>query len=370
MFLTLTLVIALTAIEWTQWHMGWKLRRLWSMGDVENWETFQEMSENWETFHFQRFAFSAGKARAWRTWTCKFWKCRGGDFLPFVCRKCRRSPKSHCVEEQLELAESGVSDVNEIRVNSIGAPVNISTLNLSTQLKAKVKLLAHYAAGWENFTLRDLWSFCRETETSPNQVVVYLHSKGSFHAHETNGMQRYCLTSGALSQECMHLPKQCNVCSTRMTPIPQPHTPGNMWTARCGYIAKLINPKDFREKMNGNELGPHNGRPWCVGRGRFADEHWVNSHPDVAPCDLDTNQSYVIGAVPTSIFDKNLKKTPRFPMSVYHVEWQGCPGRGESVEHRLMDNPPQVLVHAFGAKKASCSICLVHVLSQASAACY
>lgn len=25
-----------------------------------------------------------------------------------------------------------------------------------------------------------------------------------------------------------------NVCSSRMTPVPHPHTPGNMWAARCG----------------------------------------------------------------------------------------------------------------------------------------
>ena len=28
-----------------------------------------------------------------------------------------------------------------------------------------------------------------------------------------------------------------NVCSSRMTPVPHPHTPGNMWAARCGRLA-------------------------------------------------------------------------------------------------------------------------------------
>eukprot|EP00435_Cladocopium_sp_Y103_P016498 s3265_g4.t1 len=213
----------------------------------------------------------------------------------------------------------------------------MTNFNFSSQLTKKTKFLAHYSIGWENLTLRALWSFCREKDTNPKQIVVYLHSKGSFHPQDWNGRLRYYLTSGALSQECTRMPNQCNVCSTRMTPIPQPHTPGNMWAARCAYIAKLIDPKDFKEKMNNNVLGPHNGAPWCVGRGRFADEHWVHSHPDCAPCDLDTNQGYVIGRVPNRTFDKKLKKAPRFPMSTYHVEWKGCPGRGESVEHRLVE---------------------------------
>ena len=88
--------------------------------------------------------------------------------------------------------------------------------------------------------------------------------------------------------------------------------------------------------MDDNKLGPHNsGQPWCVGRGRWADEHRVHSHPDVAPCDLDVSPSFVIGRGVPSSYQKQFSKAPRFPMSTYHVEWKGCPGKGEGVTHRL-----------------------------------
>lgn len=211
------------------------------------------------------------------------------------------------VHEQLNLVDHPLD--KEIRINSIGALKDLSRLKLSKQLAERTKLIAHYDQGFEELTLHDLWSFCKHNGTDPEQLVVYLHSKGSFHKWKGQAAtDRYYLTSGALSKECMHMPKTCNVCSSRMTPVPHPHTPGNMWAARCGYIAKLIDPKKFREKMDSDFLGRHNGAPWCVGRGRFSDEHWVNSHPETAPCDLDTNQSFVSGHPMTRTFEKELKK--------------------------------------------------------------
>ena len=172
-------------------------------------------------------------------------------------------------------------------------------------------LWVHCAEEWANLTLRDLWSFCREQGHQSEPGTVAAHSTGSLHPQDWNVRLHNYLTSGALSSECMRMPKPCNVCSTQMTPIPQPHTPGNMWAAHCRYIAKLIDPKDFREKMDDNKLGPHNnGQPWCVGRGRWADEHWVHSHPDVAPCDLDVSPSFVIGRGVPSSYQKQFSKAP------------------------------------------------------------
>jgi len=238
------------------------------------------------------------------------------------------------VHEQLNLVMDPLDQ--DIRINSIGALTNLSSLKLSKELEKSTKLLAHYEEGFENLTLRDLWSFCKGAD--PQQLVVYLHSKGSFHSWRgQNGRHRYYVTSGALSQECMHMPKQCNVCSSRMTPVPHPHSPGNMWAARCGYIAKLIDPKDFRDLMNSSALASH-GAPWCTGRGRFSNEHWVNSHPDSAPCDLDTNQSYVAGPAPSSTFDKKLEKAPRFAMSQYPVRSKKCDSQtGKSLADRLAE---------------------------------
>ena len=112
------------------------------------------------------------------------------------------------------------------------------------------------------------------------------------------------LTVGALSEECRNMPSSCNVCSTRMSPLPHPHTPGNMWAARCSYVKKLIDPVSFQGEMfryyaegkQGRALQCNFRNVWCVGRGRFAAEHWVHSHPDVQPCDLDNDSTFKWGA--------------------------------------------------------------------------
>ena len=80
-----------------------------------------------------------------------------------------------------------------------------------------------------------------------------------------------------------NMPSSCNVCSMRMSPIPHPHTPGNMWAARCSYVSNLIDPKLFQGEMlnyfaEGKRcrvLQCNYSNVWCVGRGRFAAEHWT-----------------------------------------------------------------------------------------------
>jgi hypothetical protein len=86
------------------------------------------------------------------------------------------------------------------------------------------------------------WHFC-VFDFPVFQVVVYVHSKGSYHPHEFQDQWRDYVTAGALSQECRLMPEYCNMCSSRMSPVPYPHSPGNMWAARCGYISELMDPK-------------------------------------------------------------------------------------------------------------------------------
>ena len=47
----------------------------------------------------------------------------------------------------------------------------------------------------------------------------YLHSKGSksTHSQEVKSLQSAYVTTGAVSQECLHIPNDCNICSTRIT---------------------------------------------------------------------------------------------------------------------------------------------------------
>ena len=83
--------------------------------------------------------------------------------------------------------------------------------------------------GSEMLTLYSLWRYCKQNIGSK---VIYLHSKGSFHPKRSNDLLRNLATRAALSKECSSIPSSCNVCSSRFSPFPHPHSPGNMWLSR------------------------------------------------------------------------------------------------------------------------------------------
>jgi hypothetical protein len=209
---------------------------------------------------------------------------------------------------------------HRIFMHSIGVPMNIS-----------IKLLEHHAEGSELVTLHSLWEYCT---INPEAKVVYLHSKGSFHPNANNNRMRAFLTIGALSRECLTLPTTCNVCSSRMSPIPHPHTPGNMWLARCSYIQHLIDPKLFESRMAVFDYSGN--RPSCFGQQRYAAEHWIYSHPSAMPCDLCTDQWFTWSyyPMPSHNFHKQLSPAPRFPLQTY-VKARECGQIGQILEQRL-----------------------------------
>lgn len=231
--------------------------------------------------------------------------------------------------DQLASLQSNRKEFNPLFINSIGAVADLdqiklfhdNPLNPDTQFR-------HFKAGSEVITLHHLWNYCRGNETDHDQLVTYIHSKGSFHSHKENDRLRKYLTKGALSNECRCMAIECNVCSSRMSPLPHPHTPGNMWTARCGYISKLHEPVNFIKKMDGSPQGPPNSTSprandnilSMIGRGRFAFEHWVHSHPDTAPCDLDASSRFVWGytSIPDD-FEIELRPAPRYNLIAYQT---------------------------------------------------
>lgn len=246
---------------------------------------------------------------------------------------------SAVVKEQLQLIPDPKN--TEIRINSIGAEPTMSNFNLSSELEKRAKIIAHYPTGWENVTLHDPWSFCRKKGTDPDQLVVYLHSKGSFRGLSDPGLwkvqsfHRGYVTRGALSQECLHMPKDCNICSTRMTPFPYAQTPGNMWAARCGYVANLKNPLTFGEDMMKTPddvpivRGMRGSAAFCTGKSRYAHEHWVYSHPHAAPCDLDTKRAAPMAkllpgnsaAISKRICKKHLVSTCKHTVGEEDIAW-------------------------------------------------
>ena len=243
------------------------------------------------------------------------------------------------------LAREQLSFVNpqlqQVRVSSLGPLDSIDHLQLPSEVQKQTQFSSRLG-GEEDVTLHRLWSFCKDAD--PSQVVAYLHSKGSYTDTENNTRLRKYLTRGVLSEECQNLPSQCDVCSSRMSPVPHPHYSGNMWTARCGYIAKLKDPVHFPTDM-GNfvaHMPELSGvASPCVGLDRYAFEHWVNSHPDVRPCDVDANDgpdrySWDYENVPADDFPQLLHPAPRFDLDSY-LKPGICEHMGDTTRLRIAE---------------------------------
>jgi hypothetical protein len=216
---------------------------------------------------------------------------------------------------------------NPIYVHSIGYNVTIPN----------TIVIQHHDIASEIVTLHSLWKYCRN---HPNEKVIYLHSKGSFSNTATNEKLRKFLTTGALSLECSNLPSTCNVCSSRFSPLPHPHTSGNMWLARCEYVKGLVDPSEMAERMETvvTKLGLPQRHLSCDGRLRFSSEHWIASSPSAKPCDLYVNRSFTWGydLVPDDLYPNatNLKTAPRYALNVF-VKRRTCKGRGIDIQQRL-----------------------------------
>ena len=287
---------------------------------------------------------------------------------------------SRIVQEQLDLRDPTIH--YPIFVQSIGYRTDIDLLSTSTSSSphtnaATTTLIGHHTNGTEMITLRSLWEYCQQ---NPHSKVVYLHSKGSYKDNPSNSRLRRFVTYGALSKECatgtpgagtvatdtsVTAPtSHCNVCSSRFSPVPHPHTSGNMWLAECSYVQHLIDPAIFQSRMeslfetkrqtssssddddddnvddnDNNNDGIVLGEQSCDGRGRYAAEHWIHSHPSVVPCDLYTDRKFTWGYhnVPFSkTFRKKLMLAPRFDLRTY-IRWPECAGRGTSLDQRLTE---------------------------------
>jgi len=206
---------------------------------------------------------------------------------------------------------------NKIHVFSSGLFINVTAAASQT----------HRDVGTEAQALTALHNYCKQ---HPNNNVIYLHSKGSFHNTPENEKFRRFLSNAALSDDCRQLPAGCNICSARFSPLPHPHTPGNMWLARCSYVRHVVAPEILEANMASRP-----GINYCVGKDRYAYEHWVHSHPWAAPCDLSPDSLFKYGYdnIPTKYTDNALAMAPRFPLQTYIRKV--CKGVGLYVEERI-----------------------------------
>ena len=183
----------------------------------------------------------------------------------------------------------------------------------------------HYDEGWEVLTLQHMHQFCQAMAASSSQLpvgapdttnrstnrdvrVVYLHNKGSLHQFPVTENWRKSLTEVVVSEHCLGpqaLASPCNVCGATFFTTWTLFFPGNMFVAKCDYVQKLIAPSNFSSRMEQaietvmqlrlqNQLVTHltrgkNDRTDFFGLERFSDEHWIASHPDIQPCDCNSN---------------------------------------------------------------------------------
>lgn len=111
------------------------------------------------------------------------------------------------------------------------------------------------------------------------------------------------MTRSSLHPECLNPPDdRCDVCGAQYYAIWASMFPGNMWTAKCSYIRKLLPPVQggeyerrkeesikqyFMLKAEGivkQTLRFH--QDVFYGLDRYIWEHWVGSHPSLVPCEL------------------------------------------------------------------------------------
>merc|ERR1711924_402212 len=151
-----------------------------------------------------------------------------------------------------------------------------------------------------------------------NETVSYLHSKGSYHPVPDNDKVRRQLTKSVTSWKCLYMLPGCNTCGDRFSPMPHMHYGGNMWTARCSYIRKLVNPHSIANSMASSGLfeGSDLNNGW-YGTGRYAQEHWIGSHPDIVPCDLNAKRFQWRVQESKNI---SLKYAPRFDLSFFYSD--------------------------------------------------
>ena len=183
--------------------------------------------------------------------------------------------------------------------------------------------IGYYETASESVTLQDIYDFC-QNEHAVDSRITYIHSKGSYHQTEINTNWRRALTDSVVHPDCLFPPDdQCNVCGAQFYTRFSTMYPGNMWTAKCSYVKKLLPPLEGGDydnlkteaivkflkyrlwgQLNSTVL---DDRIDYFGLGRYRLEHWIGSHPTVRPCELHrqnvTFASMITGDITPADYD-------------------------------------------------------------------
>ncbi|KAL7538372.1 hypothetical protein ACHAXR_008508 [Thalassiosira sp. AJA248-18] len=209
----------------------------------------------------------------------------------------------------LEKKKKGVVLYNLIGNGDAFPSKNMTDLCHQLHPRLECQLMQYYEEGGEAVTLQDVHNFCHSSDDlvvkdGKNETrVVYLHSKGSYHSQKENHIWRRQMTSASLHPDCLNPPDdRCDVCSAQFYIKYAIMFPGNMWSAKCSYIRKLIPPNEEYERRKSESikrflilrlwsvmqatLDVDNGEHY--GLGRYQWEHWIASHPSIRPCEVHT----------------------------------------------------------------------------------
>ncbi|CAB9499151.1 expressed unknown protein [Seminavis robusta] len=189
--------------------------------------------------------------------------------------------------------------------------------------------LQHYDEGMETKTLENVHDFCQQPQASEEGAagldtrrVVYLHNKGSFHENPINEQWRRLMTYAVTTEQCLNpptpeipsifnngtSPEQCNLCGLYFIAERGLFMPGNIWTAQCDYVSRLLPPLEFGKRStevvkdallmhleHRFEMDLFNFVPDNYGVNRYADELWIGSHPSIQPCDWSLHKKSNFG---------------------------------------------------------------------------
>lgn len=229
------------------------------------------------------------------------------------------------VEEQLQqivqtlLVDRSNNDDLTVFGIVIGRKLELPELCSDLHPNLHCLVLQHYENATETVTLQALYEHCAAPAGVKNfdgdsQVVVYLHSKGSYHDNAVNAAWRRALTAAALLCSSRIDDDFCNLCGLQFYTQFTMFVPGNMWAADCAYVRQLLPPAStlylqkrqqvvqqfllYRLKGHMKSQLLRDRRDY-FGLDRYAVEHWIGSHPDLRPCDMDP-----VGSLP-AIFRRN-----------------------------------------------------------------
>lgn len=200
------------------------------------------------------------------------------------------------------------------------------------------QMIGYYQQASESVTLQNIYDYCSDDDDDIR--VTYIHSKGSYHHTDVNRNWRRELTNAVLHPQCLAPPNEsCNVCGTSFFTRFAFMFPGNMWTAKCSYVKKLLPPKDGGEydvKKKESVMKFLKMRLYGVfdttlledrvdyfGLGRYRLEHWIGSHPSIMPCEMHRTNitlGYMVGGGVNATYDYEWGMGPRREWVVPEIE--------------------------------------------------